>query len=543
MHLGKRGKKMQNVGIPQDIDQLVKGYNSYVLGGLRRMRIPEDHLEDQAQNFYLHCMETKFFDHVIEKVQEGDMDEKKFRAYLAVSIRNCLFNNHKKRGRNPITNATSTTVGTVGEDFYGMDLERYNDEIDASLPEDILEKDFIRYMAYHKPGFLPTLILKLMGYRASDIARIIGKRKETVHYRLEAIKDVLEEYSSNFKKTTLTRNIGSPLYETVGENPYKQEPYKTIFSAISNTNTPITMIEISRTIDRMVSRGEIYIDGIPEKIAGILIASGLEKRCIRETKSISEDTNCRVMYTLLTNENPYKNWGIGAPIFDALKDTKQFTHKDLCELIITLLNQNVIRTNRTPESIAWGFIDTARGYGVIGKQEDYQTIQIEHITVDGVDPQIHQTPMYTLIGENPYERGIHYELWKVLGSDLWSEPDLEDAVKNLKDQGILDTIRSTQKVCYHFMNRVSALGKLEHLTNSKKTCAVKINNQYQLKGENPFQRGLNHLIWDLLGKSIWDLPSIEKLIEREQLNSIRTPRQIVYIFMYNVKTKNRLIEL
>lgn len=383
--------------IPQDVGELYFHYRSYIIGGLRNLGISSEDVDDRLQDVVLHCQASNFFLRVKEKVDAGLMNPKQFRAYLGTTIHNVLVNKYKESSRDPSSNAASTDVDGSDDDYQsGISLDRYLDPetegSDHSIPSTVIENDIIRFVADRKPAFVPTLILWLQDHRPSDIARIIGKKKETIHYRMKAIFDLLAEYYDR-KGETSSSNGGaeehsSPhelvvgkTYRLVGANPFKREPpedlYRHVRTLCDVRDGGVTMTELVSITGRLMEQGRFPNTVTAEVAVKAFLACAKERGAVveaevemKEAAVASGKAGRRCRYQVTATENPYK-WatGGGYAIFEAIKGYEFIDLPTLTSLVKSLVDAGVLKSKRSAEDIAWGFIETSRGYKALRRSD------------------------------------------------------------------------------------------------------------------------------------------------------------------------------
>jgi len=375
-------KHAQTNFVPLNIDELMV-FKPYIIGGLRGQRVPPDQIEDKYQDVIIHCMRPNFFRSVQGKVDQGIMTPKQFRAYLGRTIVNLLINSYKKNKRDAVTGAISLTV-PPGDDYVGgcIDLERLQNaslgEHTSGIPAEVLETDLIRYVADRKPSFLPTLILRLQNYRPAEIARITGKRKETIHYRIKAlmalVKTYTEEQKINRPKSTIPPG---PTYLVKGENPYPDNsPLGIIFMEVQDF--PFKVHQLVSSVKVLQKAGDLR-ETTPEALAGDFIAEGMKLNVITIAPSgtaliltdeggASQEVDVPV-YRFLSNTDPYGQWEGGSLIFEHLNPQRTFTFEDILSVVAALKDAQIYKTPRTSEEIAKGFLKTAHGYQIIEVSE------------------------------------------------------------------------------------------------------------------------------------------------------------------------------
>jgi DNA-directed RNA polymerase specialized sigma24 family protein len=385
--------------IPKNGNELAHYYRSYIIGGLRNLGVSDEDIEDRLQDVLLHCLSSNFFLRVQEKVDLGLMNPKQFRAYLGTTIHNVLVNESKRDSRDPSIGAftTDATDGMDDSDYRSaINLSRHQVEdegADLSIPSDVIEKDIIRFVSERKPAFVPTLILWLQEHRPSDIARIIGKKKETIHYRMKAIFDLLKEYfderGDNAKGATSSATGGdeehsSPheitgkTYRLVGANPFTRGSLYEIFAHVKKLcdvrGGGMTMNELVAITGRLMEQGRFVSKSTPDNVVRTFLIQAEYKKAVEvvdvpERDNISKDAR-RCRYQVLSTENPYK-WptGGGYVIFECIKNYDYIDLPTLISVVKANVDAGVIKSRRAPEDIAWGFIETCRGYKALKRAD------------------------------------------------------------------------------------------------------------------------------------------------------------------------------
>lgn len=554
--------------VPLNIADLLP-FESYIRGGYRKLNVPEADIDDRVQDLFMHCMSSEFFVRVKEKVDEGLMNARQFRAYLGTTLRNCLVNGYNKDNRNPSIGAVSTATSTDEEDSRGtIDLDRLSvdSNIDFSIPADVMESDVIRFIADRKPGFLPTFILRLMGYRPADISRIIGKRKETIHYRIKSLHALLEEYLSISKGTDIvlpeegeTRTLSTgPSYQVEGDNPFgKGDVYWQLFETLKAIDKPVTIREITLIVGRLTDQGKITTNQIPEEVAGKFVAYSLERHSISE---VAASTNTesdsggrvastpRIRYKFVSDINPYKQWGGGYPVFEVLKSNVYFDFNDLYHAVEKLIQEGAIATRRPADSVCWGFIETARAYGAIDRAEEHPSMPgeviVTSITVNAaVVERKNDNTVYHFVESNPYSHGINFAIWIALeGLGSWSRKTVDEVAAKLLEQGVIESKRTPDWLAYHFFNvlekRYEGYYKpVDAKTVSKPIEKVEVQSKptYKVAGDNPFKRGINYSLWCSVADKVFTLEDLEKeadtLVKDGFVATCRPADQLGYHFL------------
>lgn len=553
--------------VPLNITDLLP-FESYIRGGYRKLNVPDADIDDRVQDLFMHCMNSEFFVRVKEKVDEGLMDAKQFRAYLGTTLRNCLVNGYNKDNRNPSIGAVSTATSTDEEDSRGtIDLDRMSvdSNIDFSIPSDVMESDVIRFIADYKPGFLPTFILRLMGYRPADISRIIGKRKETIHYRIKSLHALLEEYLSISKDADVdlpdeegkvwTLSTG-PSYQVEGDNPFgKGDVYWHLFETLKAIDKPVTIREITLIVGRLTDQGKITTNQIPEEVAGKLVAYALERHSISEvaaSTNLESDSGGRVAstprirYKFVSDANPYKQWGGGHPIFESLKSRVYFDFNDLYQCVEKLIEDGAIATRRPVDSVCWGFIETARAYGAIDRAEEHPIMPGEaSITVNVVTviERKNDNTVYHFVENNPYSHGINFAIWIALdGLGSWARKTVDEVAAKLLEEGVIESKRSPDWLAYHFFNVLEKKYEGYYKSIDSATVSNPVEKveappkpTYKVMGDNPFKRGINYSLWCAVVDKVFTLEDVEteaaSLIKDGSVVTCRPADQLGYHFL------------
>ena len=445
--------------IPENIDQLL-AYQAYIVGGLRNCGVPQQDLDDRLQDVLMHCMASNFFLRVSEKVEAGNMNSKKFRAYLGATIHNLVVNKHKRMGRDP-------SIGALSADLYDGDdldrskgainLSRYQTEEEASappkLPAAVIEKDIIRFVSERKPAFVPTLILWMQDYRPSDIARIVGKKKETIHYRMKALIKVLEEYfelkganGSTGKISRPTPKITGPTYEVTSENPFQRGSGYHLWELLKTCGRPMSKLELISIAQRLMDQGKFHSKRPASEVVDTFILAAQDKGALIDHPapappgSGGRSVHGRATYKMLTTENPY-SWGGGASIFESVKLLSNFDFDTLCSVVQANLDGGQISSKRSAEDIAWGFIDTAKAYNVLDRVEasdvPASTVVATTVVATPVIPVTARTKPYKFTKACVFTRGINYSLWQGLAAlPQWTREDAEVLAEDLLTSGM-----------------------------------------------------------------------------------------------------------
>lgn len=380
--------------IPTKPEELML-YKNYIIGGLRNLNVSDEDIDDRLQDVLLHCLASNFLLRVKEKVDAGLMNPKQFRAYLGTTIHNVLINEYKRDTRDPAIGAIPTDVGDGSDDSdyrHSIDLGRHHSDDenrDYSIPSSVIEDDIIRFVAERKPAFVPTLILYLQDHRPADIARIIGKKKETIHYRMKAIFQLLEEYfeeraapaqrASEADTEPQEAQVAGTTYMLIGENPFHRgsldELYRYVRTLNDTRGSGITLLELVFAARRLMEQGRFVSKRTPENVAETFLVETKAKGVLREVEVVARESRStssqrRCKYEVLTSENPYK-WetSSGYILFEQVKHHDDVCLTTLTTMVQALLDTKQIESKRSAVDIAWGFIETARGYQAIRRME------------------------------------------------------------------------------------------------------------------------------------------------------------------------------
>jgi len=560
--------------VPTDVNQLM-AFRKYIIGGLRGQKVPEEDIDDKFQDIIIHCMASNFFPRVKEKVDAGLMTPRQFRSYLGTTIRNCLVNGWKKDNRDANTNAMSLSVpsddseparGTVDLDR----LQQTSNLSELSIPAEVVESDLIRYIAERKPAFLPTFILRTMGYRPADISRIIGKRKETIHYRVKSLHALITEYlavtrdgAKPSKRKRTSTSVG-PVYLVKGDNPFQRGSCYVLWDTLNAIGNPVTMREIVVITGRLMDQGKFASRRSPEEVAGTFVAVALEKEAIGETAAPNGNTRggravqhaARTRYRFVGIPNPYKHWAGSHPIYDALVTRGTFDFNDLLTTVDALLDSGAIKSRRPADGIAWGFIETARGYKAIERAEenpvmpgDVVAAAVTRATViTGLAVNVPTPVRYAFCGASPYRRGINFSIWAALVAlGTWTRDDVDAVTQQLIDAGTIKTRRPADQIGYQFYNNLKDYaGLYKEVDGDKPVAAPPVaavdpaSASYLLKGENPYRRGINHSIWvTLVTQGAWTEADVERIaaavVASGMAKSRRPADQLSYQFLNTLR--------
>jgi DNA-directed RNA polymerase specialized sigma24 family protein len=546
--------------VPTDIGQLNQYYRAYIAGGVRRNGIDEQEIDDVVQDIMLHCAMSNFFARIQDYVDKGEMSPSRFRSYLSRTLTNCLKNRYNKNGRNPAIGALSTSAPMDDEARGGaVDLDRLQQEEQAdavAIPAEVLEDDLILYIADRKPHFLPTFILMLESYKASEIAQIIDKRKETVHYRIRILQGLVTEYLEGDSKGKRVSKAAGPVYSVVGdENPFNRGASYHLWQQMQDHGAPVSIKDLNRIAQKCMDQGDFKSTRNPESVVGTFLAYALEKDAICEDAASTGDgggrtssVGARVRYVMVSTECPYKHWGMGAKIFPKVLELGTFTHDDLTNIVNELIASGDIKgTRRTPDSLARGFVETARGYGVLANTDEVDRVvnitttaapKVTSVTVnspaartskdEGDTYKLNDTP-------NPYTSGINYELWNHFLGKEFRRADIEGVITSLKADGTISSSRPDADLAYSFWRRIRSQGALEVATKAP-------DPKFTLNGDNPYQRGINFEVWERLSaKGEWTKADIESIIDGLRvggdISSSRPTEDLAYSFWIRAERK------
>ena len=353
--------------VPVNIEELLE-YRTYIIGACRRIRVPD--LDDAVQDILVHCMVSNFFPIIKERRDAGDMTPGRFKSYLSRTISNCLHNRRTSGARNPVTNAYTIDYGySDDEESFGVQADTLLIEENNGIPNSVLDTDLMEYVSRYRPYFLPTVALQIEGYRPPEISDICNKRKETIHYRLKIIQDLVSNYLSGKKPRIVSNQGNPPSYTVQGINPY---PETTLYHQIYNTlaeKQPLTLKELSKSVS-------CELHETPAVIVGRFLADGMIRKVLieDEIEEGQEDQNRMryIKYRILSEDNPYRGWGSGHAIFERLKEKGMvyFTHTELSDEINLLIQEGKVKSKRDALLVAWNFIDSSRNAGVLSRNED-----------------------------------------------------------------------------------------------------------------------------------------------------------------------------
>ena len=415
-------------------------------------------------------MTSPFFDRVADRVAEGRMSPANFRMYLGAVVSNIVINKFKKNIKNVSYTAvgitTSSSDDASSEGRVNLDWVTATRSSDMSIPYEVLMSNLTQYIATRKPAHLPTFILKSrMGYSMTEISKILGMRKESVHYRMHHLNGLISEFldikPKKQEKSTLNttaRSVQGPVYDIQKPNPFEGrcESKSKLWETLYAIATPMTMFEIIMVAERQMDMGNIEIEQTPEVFAGKFVASLLMVTPLVEKHATKTQRSSSQNYFLTTGENPYRINSNANKIFRCLVElregsTPKFSRNDVKKIIESLVSCGEVITHRGSDDISWGFLETAKNYNVVNTS--VTTIApiraIRSISVNNSDP------LYRLRGENPYNRGIGFHLWnQLVDCHSWSFLNVVDLAQALLDKNLITSARTSKQIGYKFFNNI-----------------------------------------------------------------------------------------
>jgi len=103
------------------------------------------------------------------------------------------------------------------------------------------------YVVLRKPVFLPSLFLWMMGYSAKEMAMLLGKRVETIHYRIKSIHYLIEKYIRDGGDPESLQNFADRLPKGMLERLATEGPTKTNFRiTITDSAAPALLRKTTR---------------------------------------------------------------------------------------------------------------------------------------------------------------------------------------------------------------------------------------------------------------------------------------------------------
>tara|TARA_B100000745_G_scaffold297290_1_gene244010 strand:- start:9912 stop:11297 length:1386 start_codon:yes stop_codon:yes gene_type:complete len=448
--------------VPENIDQLVNNYYTYILGGVRRQGTPVDLIGDRASDIVLHCASSNFFERVKEKIDSGEMTPSRFRSYLSTTISNCLRNIHTRSLQDvsyraiPLANPSNSD-----EDSPGVNLERLLvDENEEEIPFSVLSRGFVIYVAERKPEYVPTLLLLMEGHTNTEISVILGKHRENVHYRLRALRELLTSFLS---RPDDVGNTGGRTHEwryvvcsTAAFPPAGSDEETTaIWAKVKSSRAVVTLSTLTQLLQEHTGSEDMTAEA-----SALLVAAVKAGALVSEARNHGRKKPMKVEYLIPPQaSNPYRKWSAGQLIFSRLPVGESISLERVDQAIRGLLDGGKLQSSRSVADIRNGFIRTARGYGVLVEYDEH-TKASSPPSSQAPSPTRNTEPLYRLRGKNPYVRGMSYQIWEALKGLDFTPTDVQLVAEKIIAKGEYKTARTAERSFRSFWSRVAAKGSI-----------------------------------------------------------------------------------